>query len=50
MNKYKKAVVAVVGAVVTVLAVAGIDVEPAVVTAVTTLLTSLLVYFVPNDA
>ena len=49
MNRYKKAIVAVVGAVVAILAVAGINVEPEVSTAVITLITSLLVYAVPNN-
>ena len=50
MNKYRKAVVAVVGAVVAILATQGIDVDEGTTTAVVTLVTSLLVFLVPNDA
>jgi hypothetical protein len=46
----QKAVVAVVGAVVTVLAVAGIDADDEVVAAVSTLLTAVAVYAIPNSS
>lgn len=48
MSEYSKAIVAIVGAVVAVLAAAGINVDPAVSTAVVTLLTALAVYWIPN--
>lgn len=50
MNRYRKAVVAVVGAVVAILATQGIDVDPTVSTAVITLVTAFLVGRVPNEA
>lgn len=46
---YRKAVLAVVGAVVAVLATQGIDVDEGTSTAIVTLVTALLVYFVPNE-
>lgn len=46
---YNKAIVAVVGAVVAVLAAAGIDVDPEVSAAVVSLLTAVAVYLVPNQ-
>lgn len=49
VSPYRKAVVAVVGAVVAVLATQGIDVDPGVSTAVVTLVSALLVYLVPNE-
>ena len=49
MNKYRKAVVAVVGAVVAVAAAAGTEIDPEVANAVVGVLTALLVYVVPND-
>jgi hypothetical protein len=45
----QKAVVAVVGAVVTVLAVAGIDADPEVVAAVSTVITAVAVWAIPNS-
>jgi uncharacterized membrane protein len=51
MERYRKALVAVVGAVVAILAAAGVD-DPQVedtAQAVVTFLTALLVYVVPND-
>ena len=48
MAAYNKAVVAVVGAVVAVLAVAGIDVDESLAAAVVSVVTALLVYVVPN--
>jgi hypothetical protein len=44
----QKAIVAVVGAVVTVLAVAGIEADDGIVAAVSTLLTAVAVYLIPN--
>ena len=46
---YRKAVVAIIGVVVTALAVYGVDVDPEIVASVTTLATALLVFFVPNE-
>lgn len=48
MQSYRKAVVAVVGAVVAILAVQGIDVDPTLSTAVVTLITAFLVERIPN--
>lgn len=48
MSKYSKALVAVAGAVVAVLAAVGINVDPAVSTAVVGAITSVLVLIVPN--
>lgn len=48
MNEYNKAITAVIGAIVAILAAAGIDVDPAISTAVVTLITALAVYLVPN--
>jgi len=48
MPGIQKAIVAVVGAAVAILAVAEIDVDETTVTAVVTLLTAAVVYFVPN--
>ena len=47
-GQYRKLIVAVIGAVVTILAVAGIDADAEIVAAVTTLLTAASVYLVPN--
>jgi hypothetical protein len=49
MSEYRKTVAAVIGAIVTILATQGVSVEPEIVIAVTTLITALLVYLVPND-
>lgn len=48
MGKYRKAIAAVVTAAVAVLAVFGVDVEPAVSAAAVSLLTAVAVYLVPN--
>lgn len=47
-SQYNKAIVAVIGAIVTVLAAQGINVDPEITTSVTTLVTALVVYLVPN--
>jgi hypothetical protein len=49
LQSYRKSIVAIIGAVVTVLAINGVDVDPEIVTAVTTLITASLVWWVPND-
>ena len=49
MKQYRKAITAVIGAIVAVLAVANIDVDEETVAAVTTLATALLVYVIPNE-
>ena len=46
---YRKAIVAVVGAFVAILATQGIDVDPEVSTSVITVATAVLVYFVRNE-
>lgn len=48
LAEYRKSAVAIIGAIVTVLAVAGFNLDPQVVAAVTTLVTAGLVWFVPN--
>lgn len=48
MSKYAKSATAVIGAVVTILAINGIDLDPALVAAITTIVTSALVWYVPN--
>lgn len=48
MEKYKKAIAAVVGAAVTVAAVFGVNVDPSVAATVVSVVTALVVYFVPN--
>lgn len=48
MDRYRKALVSVVGAGVAILAAYGIPVEPELSTAIVTLVTALLVYIVPN--
>lgn len=48
-RQYRKAIVAVIGAIVAFLATQGIDVDPSLVTGITTILTALAVYAVPNE-
>lgn len=48
MDRYTKSIVAVIGAIVTLLAIWGIDLDPELVAAVTTLATAVAVWFVPN--
>ena len=48
MSKYRKAIVAVVGAVVAILHAAGVEVAEDVSESVIALATAALVYFVPN--
>jgi hypothetical protein len=50
LSQYRKTLVAVIGAVVTILAINGVDVDPELVTSITTLLTAFLVWRVPNEA
>lgn len=50
MTRYRKLAAAIIGAVVTILAVWQIDVDPQIVAAATTLLTAALVWLLPNDA
>jgi hypothetical protein len=50
MNRYRKAIVAVIGAIVTILALYGIDVDPELVAAITTILTAGAVAWFPNSA
>lgn len=49
MAEYRKSAVAVIGAVVTLCAIAGLDIDPELVAAVTTLVTAGLVFVVPNE-
>lgn len=49
LNQYRKTAVAVIGAVVTILAINGVNLDPALVTAITTLVTAALVFAVPNE-
>lgn len=49
MSKYRKAVVAVVGAAVAILSAAGVEVAEDISQSVIALATALLVYLVPNE-
>ena len=49
MSKYRKAIAAVVGAVVAVAAVFGLNIDPQVSATVISVLTSIAVYVVPNS-
>jgi hypothetical protein len=50
LTKYRKSAIALIGAVVTLAGVYGIDIDPELVAAVTTLVTASLVWWVPNAA
>jgi len=50
LTKYRKSAIALIGAVVTLAGIYGIDIEPELVAAVTTLVTASLVLWVPNAA
>lgn len=50
LTEYRKSAVAVIGAVVTILAVWGVNLDPQLVAAITTLVTAGLVWLIPNDA
>jgi len=49
LGHYRKAVVAIIGVIVTVLGIYEVDIDPEIVASVTTLATALLVFFVPNE-
>jgi hypothetical protein len=49
LSQYRKSAVALIGAVVTILAVNGVNLDTELVAAITTLVTASLVWFVPND-
>ena len=49
MQNHRKLIAAVIGAIVTILATQGISVDAEIVVSVTTLLTALAVYIVPNE-
>jgi hypothetical protein len=49
LTQYRKSAVALIGAVVTILALNGVNVEPDLVAAITTLITAALVWVVPNE-
>lgn len=49
LARYRKATTALIGAVVSILAVNGIDLDPELVAAITTLITAALVFAVPNE-
>lgn len=48
LTQYRKSLVAIIGAVVSILAINGVDLDPELVAAITTLLTASLVWLVPN--
>lgn len=48
MNRYTKAITATIGALATIAGVWGLDIEPEIVAAVTTLVTALAVFWLPN--
>lgn len=48
LTEYRKSIVAIIGAVVTILAVWGVEVDPQLVAAITTLVTAGLVWLIPN--
>ena len=50
MNQYRKTVTAVLGAIVTILALYGVNIDPELTAAFTTLITAVLVYLVPNES
>jgi len=50
LANYRKSAVAVIGAVVTLAGIYGLDIDPELVAAVTTLVTAGLVWVVPNEA
>jgi hypothetical protein len=50
LTKYRKSAIALIGAVVTLAGIYGIDIDPELVAAVTTLVTASLVWWVPNAA
>ena len=49
LAQYRKSAVAIIGAVVSILAINGVDLDPELVAAVTTLVTAGLVWLVPNE-
>jgi len=49
LAQYRKTIVASIGAVVTILAINGVDLDTDLVAAITTLATAAVVWFVPND-
>ena len=48
-SEYKKTIVAVIGAIVTILATQGIDVDPSLTVAITTILTAVAVWYFRNE-
>ena len=50
LTKYRKSAIALIGAVVTLAGIYGIDIDPELVAPVTTLVTASLVWWVPNAA
>jgi hypothetical protein len=50
LTKYRKSAIALIGAVVTLAGIYGVDIDPELVAAVTTLVTASLVWWVPNAA
>lgn len=48
-QNHRKMIAAVIGAIVTIAAVAGFSVDAEIVAAVTTLVTAIVVYLVPNN-
>ena len=49
LAQYRKSAVAIIGAVVSILAISGVNTDPELVAAITTLVTAGLVYLVPNE-
>lgn len=49
LAQYRKATTAIIGALVTILAVNGVDLDPELVASVTTIITAALVWAVPNE-
>lgn len=49
LARYRKATTALIGSVVSILAISGVDLDPELVVAVTTIITSVLVFAIPNE-
>jgi len=48
-SEYKKTIVAVIGAVISILAIYGVDIDPELSVAVTTILTAVAVWWFKNE-
>jgi hypothetical protein len=49
LSQYRKTTTAIIGAVVSILAINGVNLDPELVIAITTLVTAALVFLVPNE-